>query len=45
MKYIRSVQAVLNVTKGCIGRGLSFSIGLLAGQKRSILTYCLCLMQ
>ena len=24
MKYIRSVQAVLNVTKGCIGRGLSF---------------------
>ncbi len=24
MKYVRSVQAVLNVTKGCIGRGLSF---------------------
>lgn len=24
MKQIRSVQAVLNVTKGCIGRGLSF---------------------
>ena len=24
MKYIRSVQAVLNVTKGCIGRGTSF---------------------
>ena len=24
MKYVRSVQEVLNVTKGCIGRGLSF---------------------
>lgn len=24
MKYVRSVQAVLNVTKGCIGRGTSF---------------------
>lgn len=24
MKYIRAVQAVLNVTKGCIGRGLDF---------------------
>lgn len=24
MKYVRSVQAVLNVTKGCIGRGLTF---------------------
>lgn len=24
MKYIRAVQAVLNVTKGCIGRGVDF---------------------
>lgn len=24
MKYIRAVQAVLNVTKGCIGRGIDF---------------------
>ncbi|MBQ8064913.1 MAG: hypothetical protein IJ200_04560 [Prevotella sp.] len=24
MKYIRAVQAVLNATKGCIGRGTSF---------------------